>query len=144
MQTDFDLQGYTHELMALTIVDMYSPQLKSAYDFLTAHPIDGATGLQAGLPYIHQWRTTTIPKPKDEDVHAHFYANEERIRSRFIRSLRNEALRNTDHFVAIPTDAPEGFTKSVDEWKVYRQALRDWPQQPDFPFNAVWPKRPKG
>ncbi|MGF6932990.1 hypothetical protein OKW41_002129 [Paraburkholderia sp. UCT70] len=140
---DFDLQGYTHDLMAFAILDML-PALRNPYDFLTAHPIDKETGLQCGDPYIAVWRNNEIPQPADEDVHKHFRANDARLRARFIRSLRNEALANTDHKVAIPADAPEGFTKSVDEWKVYRQALRDWPQQPDFPFSAVWPKRPKG
>ncbi|MFL9966999.1 phage tail assembly chaperone [Paraburkholderia sediminicola] len=31
----------------------------------------------------------------------------------------------------------------MDEWRAYRQALRDMPQQADFPVKAVWPKRPK-
>lgn len=28
------------------------------------------------------------------------------------------------------------------EWAVYRQALRDIPQQDGFPFNVVWPNSP--
>jgi hypothetical protein len=28
-------------------------------------------------------------------------------------------------------------------WAVYRQALRDVPQQPDFPENIVWPTKPE-
>lgn len=30
------------------------------------------------------------------------------------------------------------------EWAVYRQALRDIPQQPGFPANVVWPTPPQG
>ena len=29
-----------------------------------------------------------------------------------------------------------------DKWAPYRQALRDVPQQPDFPMNIVWPTPP--
>lgn len=142
MIPDFDLQGYTHDLMAMAIIDM-CPTLRNAYDFITAHPIDGETGLQCGPPYIFAWRNKEIEKPADEDVHEHFRANDERLRARFIRSLRNEALANTDHRVVTPPDAPQGITKNVDEWLAYRQALRDMPQQADFPAKAVWPKRPK-
>jgi hypothetical protein len=28
-------------------------------------------------------------------------------------------------------------------WAVYRQALREVPQQPGFPFSVVWPEAPK-
>ncbi|MFL9933625.1 phage tail assembly chaperone [Paraburkholderia sp. RL18-103-BIB-C] len=141
MIPDFDLQGYTHDLMAMAIVDMF-PEIRNAYDFITAHPI-GDNGLQCGKPFIAVWRNKDIEQPSDESVHEHFRVNDARLRARFIRGLRNEALANTDHFGAIPTDAPQGFTKNVAEWLVYRQALRDMPQQAGFPFKAVWPKRPK-
>lgn len=29
-------------------------------------------------------------------------------------------------------------------WRDYRQALRDIPQQPEFPDTLVWPQPPKG
>ena len=29
-----------------------------------------------------------------------------------------------------------------DVWKVYRQALRDVPEQPGFPGNVIWPVEP--
>ena len=30
------------------------------------------------------------------------------------------------------------------DWAKYRQALRDLPEQPGFPFNVEWPKEPEG
>jgi hypothetical protein len=29
-----------------------------------------------------------------------------------------------------------------DEWKTYRQALRDVPQQSEFPNSVTWPTEP--
>lgn len=52
---------------------------------------------------------------------------------------RNILLQNTD-WTILP-DAP--FTKAQkDEWKVYRQALRDITEQEGFPENVVFPEAP--
>ena len=32
--------------------------------------------------------------------------------------------------------------KITDEWRVYRQALRDVPAQAGFPANVTWPSEP--
>jgi hypothetical protein len=54
-----------------------------------------------------------------------------------IRSRRNTMLADSDWTQV--ADAP------VDKnaWAVYRQALREVPQQPGFPFSVVWPEAPK-
>ncbi|MGF6958013.1 phage tail assembly chaperone [Paraburkholderia youngii] len=140
---DFDLQGYTHDLMVLAVQDMF-PALVPGRDFQCAHMIDEATGLQKGDPFIIGWRDSSIPRPTDASVHDHFRANDARLRAAYIRSLRNEALANTDARATMPEDAPASFTKeNIDAWRTYRQALRDMPQQPGFPFGVVWPARPK-
>jgi hypothetical protein len=53
-----------------------------------------------------------------------------------VRSQRNRLLAESD-WTQMP-DAP------VDRsaWAVYRQALREVPQQPGFPFDVVWPEAP--
>jgi Phage tail assembly chaperone protein len=140
---DFDFAGYTHDHMAMAIADMF-PAITNPADFTTAHSIDPKTGLQTGDPFIFAWKNKSIPQPKDADVHAHFHANSDALRAKWIRSLRNEALAKTDHKGTAPADAPDGHTSNVDDWKTYRQALRDIPQQPGFPANIVWPTRPKG
>jgi hypothetical protein len=105
--------------------------------------IDEATGLQKGDPFILAWRSTSTKQPSDEDVHAHFHANDSRLRAAYIRGLRNEALANTDTRTTMPSDAPGSFSKeNIEAWRVYRQALRDMPQQSGFPYGVVWPKRP--
>jgi len=54
-----------------------------------------------------------------------------------IRSRRNTMLADSDWTQV--ADAP------VDKnaWAVYRQALREVPQQPGFPSSVVWPEAPK-
>lgn len=60
-------------------------------------------------------------------------------REQIIRSIRNQLLSNTDHFVQ--QDYPISDEKK-QEIKVYRQALRDIPQRDGFPENIVWPEKP--
>lgn len=139
---DIDVNGYTHEHMQEVLIEMY-PQLLWGRDYVVAHPIDEKTGLQGGLPFVIAWKTEAVKQPADADVHAYFKANEERFRAAFIRKVRDEALAGSDTRVTLPPDAPATLTReNVDAWKVYRQALRDIPEQAGFPFNVDWPERP--
>ena len=52
-----------------------------------------------------------------------------------IRAERNGKITACDWRML--TDSP-----GSAEWKVYRQALRDVPQQAGFPENVVWPIAP--
>lgn len=54
-----------------------------------------------------------------------------------IRAQRDQLLAQSDWTQV--ADAP------VDQaaWAVYRQALRDVPEQAGFPFNVVWPVKPE-
>ena len=51
------------------------------------------------------------------------------------RAKRTALLMETDHY------ALSDFTMS-DAMKTYRQALRDVPQQTDFPTSINWPTKP--
>ena len=64
---------------------------------------------------------------------------EKEILSLDVRLERNKLLSNTDHL--IQSDYPISDEKK-QEIKVYRQALRDIPQQDGFPENIVWPDKP--
>ena len=64
---------------------------------------------------------------------------EKEILSLDVRLERNNLLSNTDHL--IQSDYPISDEKK-QEIKVYRQALRDIPQQDGFPDNIVWPDKP--
>ena len=64
---------------------------------------------------------------------------EKEILSLDVRLERNKLLSDTDHL--IQADYPISDEKK-QEIKVYRQALRDIPQQDGFPDNIVWPDKP--
>lgn len=56
-----------------------------------------------------------------------------------IKQKRDQLLQESDWIVVKATE--EG--KPVpEEWKTYRQALRDVTSQPEYPKNIVWPQKP--
>ncbi|MEL4429504.1 tail fiber assembly protein [Shewanella mangrovisoli] len=56
-----------------------------------------------------------------------------------LKLTRNRLLRETDW--AMTVDAPLSAEK-VEEFKAYRQALRDIPQTYSDPDAVVWPEKP--
>lgn len=77
----------------------------------------------------------------------------------FARKIRDKLLNETDSRVALDRfniSVPSGtsftawlsFLKSLGEiitgaWAIYRQALRDLPEQEEFPFNVTFPTPPE-
>lgn len=77
----------------------------------------------------------------------------------FARKIRDKLLNETDSRVALDRfniSVPSGtsftawlsFLKSLGEiitgaWAIYRQALRDLPEQEGFPFNVTFPAPPE-
>ena len=75
-----------------------------------------------------------------------------------VRKRRNELLSRTDSRMSLdriglatPSYTLTGLIEFVrtimkaltGDWARYRQALRDIPEQPGFPFNVEWPDEPK-
>ena len=60
------------------------------------------------------------------------------IQSAEVRTKRNALLAASDW-----TQLQDAPTELAEQWKEYRQALRDIPQQEGFPFNVVFPTRPE-
>jgi hypothetical protein len=58
-----------------------------------------------------------------------------------VRTRRDVLLAATD-WTQMP-DAPLTEEQKL-AWTAYRQALRDVPQQVDFPQTVIWPQRPDG
>ena len=75
--------------------------------------------------------TVTVQAQKDAKVAADNAALEATE-----RSTRDNLLKATDHF------ALSDVTMSA-EMTTYRQALRDVPQQSEFPNNITWPTKPE-
>lgn len=55
-----------------------------------------------------------------------------------VRAERNRLLAASD-WTQLP-DVPEALRSA---WAIYRQALRDIPQQSGFPASVVWPSKPE-
>lgn len=56
-----------------------------------------------------------------------------------VRAERDELLAASDKYIL--SDIPTETTKTV--WKEYRQSLRDIPENDGFPYNVVFPTKPK-
>lgn len=57
-----------------------------------------------------------------------------------VRAKRDSLISETDYLLA--SDYPIS-AEDLEAVKVYRQALRDVPQQEGFPFDVVWPDLPE-
>tara|TARA_R110001592_G_scaffold251228_2_gene513884 strand:+ start:2120 stop:2398 length:279 start_codon:yes stop_codon:yes gene_type:complete len=51
-----------------------------------------------------------------------------------VRAERDELLTASDHMALAD--------RITDEWRIYRQLLRDVPAQSGFPANVTWPTAP--
>lgn len=103
------------------------PKLSGRYDKLAeGEPVRDENGY---------WRQQWILIEQTAEEKAETDANKEKE----IRGQRTHRLLLSD-WTQI-ADAPLT-TEQRAEWSVYRQALRDVPSQPGFPWNVVWPVQP--
>ena len=56
-----------------------------------------------------------------------------------IRAKRAKLLSETDYLF---TEDYPMYDEEKEPWRVYRQALRDIPEQPGFPYEVVFPAKP--
>lgn len=94
-----------------------------AYDS-TRYYLSMDTPEQRDGAWHHVWKLVPIP---DE------------IGAKQVREKRNELLAESDWIVI---RAFETNTNIPGTWEVYRQALRDVPQQAGFPWEVIWPTEP--
>lgn len=66
---------------------------------------------------------------------------DEQVNANIVINQRNDLLYASD-WTQIPNNplTPE----QQEQWAIYRQALRDVPNQPGFPSNVIWPTPPQG
>jgi hypothetical protein len=84
--------------------------------------------------------------------------NDEESAKKIMRAERDRRLRNSDARMSLdrlglttPSYTLTGIIEFVriimnaltGDWAKYRQALRDLPEQPGFPFEVTWPEEPK-
>jgi len=120
------------------------PHLVAGRDYILARMLEPDGQQQCEHARIHQWLTTSVPKPDIELL----YADWSRIKDEYtrwltaenIRAERNNRLLEADSLINIATDS--GDTERASALKVYRQTLRDIPEQDGFPSNVTWPTLP--
>jgi len=136
-----ELKQYTHDHM-VTVLQYLYPSLRHGFDYYVVQAVDGETNEVTGDPWILWWKNKEVARPTDAEIHTAFHADEALYRSRFLRLRRDYELMDTDGKADMPSDAPPSAKAVCDRWRAYRQALRDLPQQPGFPFDVKWPEWP--
>jgi len=93
-----------------------APQADFMVEYLSQGPFYEANG-----SWTFDWVKSQVPQD---------------VAERNIRNQRNQLLSNCDwtQLADTPTDSAP--------WAIYRQELRDLPQQAGFPYSVVWPTEP--
>lgn len=106
---------------------------------------NGAGYVQEGNEYSGLKWVDERPKPTEEEIEAKLKELNLAEPMRVMREQRDQLLKETDVYMV--TDHP---TSKADEWKTYRQELRDMPSketpllQPDGSLsNVTWPTKPE-
>lgn len=107
------------------------PDARPGIDFIVVDRLDG------NGPCIEGWNLETAP-PTEEELAAVEDQVEFELAAASRRSERDTLLLATD-WTQLP-DVPEA-TRS--RWTAYRQALRDLPAQPGWPFDVQIPQAPE-
>ena len=92
---------------------------------------------------IFAWHSDTEEKPTDEEINAKVIELRAAEPMRLLRQERNQKLSETDWMA-------NSDVTMTDDWKTYRQALRDLPSttSPNLDeqgnlTNVTWPKKPE-
>ena len=85
---------------------------------------------EGNIPFTPEEEAEWDALVKEAAIQAPFH------RAAAIREERNRLLAETDWMAS--TDV----TMS-DEWRAYREALREVPEEPTFPDKVIWPKAPQ-
>ena len=78
-------------------------------------------------------------KPSREVFYSKYNELLRNIHLETLRKQRNEKLQQSD-FSMLPDHRLS--RENEEEWKVYRQSLRDSPSTTENPENPIWPERP--
>lgn len=107
------------------VEDVVPPAITPLENLIELLPLQTETGWK---------RNWVVENASDEEI-------QQRTESQWtnIRNQRNSLLQRSDWICARSVDTGEPVP---EEWKVYRQTLRDITDQED-PFNIVWPTPPE-
>lgn len=120
------------------------PEAVHGRDFWVAHPINPESGEQTGEAFIAAWKLDA-PQPDEAQIAAWWdQFGEEALEAELCEALRrqrNILLEEADIYVYRAADSGDEAYRSA--LAVYRQALRDVPQQAGFPHDVTWPELPQ-
>lgn len=85
------------------------------------------------------WNSQTEEIAKAEAYNGEYTIEDIPMTAEAARAQRDKLLEDTDWTQVL--DAPID-TETREAYRVYRQALRDVPQQDGFPDTIIWPTRP--
>ncbi|WP_051481991.1 XkdW family protein [Paraburkholderia nodosa] len=132
----------SHEELAFLLQKLY-PGTENGKDYLTAHWVAHGSAEQTGPAQIVDWKREDLAQPSDKEIKAlwkrHSKEYETIKAANHARARRNALLTDVD---ATINRLEDGGARAAD-WRAYRKALRDVPQQPGFPHKIAWPKEPK-
>lgn len=86
------------------------------------------------------WSALGVEYSEAESVKTEPFVEPDTVLAARAREKRNSLLYATDHYFLM--DSPVSGDK-LEALKVYRQALRDVPQQEGFPHDVVFPEKPE-
>lgn len=108
--------------------------------------IEGATGEENTYEYDEYRVEVPYRETLAEEIEKNFdiwltFARDEEIKrlANGARDKRNRLLAECDWTQTV--DSPLSNEQKA-AWATYRQALRDVPEQPGFPYDIKWPERP--
>jgi hypothetical protein len=127
--------------LAIMVISERWPHLTHGREYMVGHPVDEKQE-PVGPPFFMRWSVPDIELPDMNELASVFAADEARYRAALARYYRARMLAWSDSKVQFPVDAPLSLTKANTPWLLWRQALRDLPQQPGFPFEIAWPECP--
>lgn len=87
-----------------------------------------------------EWGAPELVELTPEELHLHLNPPPQPPTADELRAQRDLLLLKADHEINKLEDSGQ----DSSEWRKYRQALRDVPQQKKFPKKVNWPEEPKG
>ena len=88
---------------------------------------------------LYKWNGEKVEPRAADELGADFEKEQERMAEAEARNKRDKLLTETDWTQTL--DAPIS-TASKEAFRVYRQMLRDVPQQEGYPTDIAWPVKP--
>lgn len=129
----------TGEIRTTGTTSDYSNYLDEGYGVIE-QPAPNLQGYYVDVRVVPPVIRAKPPRPSED--YAFDYATREWVfdsesAARRVRRRRDMLIARSD-WTQLP-DVPIGVR---EQWREYRRALRDVPQQPGFPLNVVWPEAP--